>query len=124
MIYGRLILRPYMLRMINKKTLIGLTLLIMLVVVVGRFHNKRNHHYTVDVINIEQGWGYNILCDNKLIIHQPYMPAKNGQFTFQNKYDAKKTGQLVVKKLQNSQSPRIRIGELDSIIKNSDKVTN
>jgi len=112
-----------MLRMINKKTLIGLTLLIMLVVVVGRFHNKRNHHYTVDVINIEQGWGYNILCDNKLIIHQPYMPAKNGQFTFQNKYDAKKTGQLVVKKLQNSQSPRIRIDELDSIIKNSDKVT-
>lgn len=95
-----------------------------MLVVVGRFHNKRDHHYTVDVINIEKGWGYNILRDNKLIIHQPYIPAKNGQFVFRNKYDAKKTGQLVVKKLQNSQSPRIRIDELDSIIKNSNKETS
>jgi Domain of unknown function (DUF4907) len=111
-----------MLKMINKKTLYGLTLLIMLVVF-GSVLNKRDHHYTVDVINSEQGWGYNILYNNKLIIHQPYMPAKNGQFAFQNKYDAKKTGQLVVKKLQNCQSPRVRIDELDSIIKSSDKVT-
>jgi hypothetical protein len=111
-----------MLRMINKKTFLGLTLLIMLVVFESVL-NKRDHHYTVDVISSEQGWGYNILCDNKLIIHQPYMPAKNGQFAFQNKYDAKKTGQLVVKKLQNFQSPRIRIDELDAIINNPDKIT-
>jgi hypothetical protein len=109
-------------RMINKKILLGLILPIMLIVF-GCLLSKTDNHYTVDVIKSELGWGYNILCDNKLIIHQPYMPAKNGQFAFQNKYDAKKTGQLVVKKLQNLQSPRIKIDELDSIIKNSHTVT-
>lgn len=122
MIFGRLILRPNMMSMINKKILTGLALLLMLVGI-GIVFNNRDHHYTVDVINSEQGWGYNILFDNKLIIHQPYMPAGSGQVAFGDKYSARKTGGLVVKKLQNNQSPSITRDELNSIIKHTNKVT-
>jgi hypothetical protein len=111
-----------MMSMINKKILTGLALLLMLVGI-GSVFNNRDHHYTVDVIKSEQGWGYNILFDNKLIIHQPYMPAGNGQVAFGDKYSARKIGGLVVKKLQNNQSPSITRDELHSIIKNTNKVT-
>jgi hypothetical protein len=104
--------------MINKKILAGIVLLLILVAV-GIVINNRNHHYVVNLIESKQGWGYNILRGNKLIIHQPYMPAVSGQIPFGNKYSAKKTGHLVVKKLQNKLSPRIKIDELDSIIKDS-----
>ena len=108
-------------RMINRKTFIGLALLIMSVVA-GFVFNNRDHHYTVVVIKSEQGWGYNILCDDKLIIHQPYMPAIRGQVAFRDKYLASKTGSLVIKKLQNNQSPGITIDELNSINKNTNKI--
>jgi hypothetical protein len=52
--------------MINKKILTGLALLLMLVVIGIPFKN-RDRHYTVDVIKSEQGWSYNISCDNNLI---------------------------------------------------------
>jgi hypothetical protein len=102
-----------MMRMINKKTYIGLALLITLVVV-GIVFNNRNHHYKVVVIKSEQGWGYDILNENKIIIHQPYMPAVNGDISFGDKYSARKTGLLVVRKLENNLSPRISLDELNS----------
>jgi hypothetical protein len=48
------------------------------------------------------------------------MPAINGQIAFRKKEAAKKTGLLIVKKLQNKISPRIEVNELDSIIRDSD----
>jgi hypothetical protein len=53
----------------------------------------------------------------KVIIHQPYMPAINGEVAFGDEYLARKTGQLVVKKLQNNQSTSITRDELNSLLK-------
>jgi hypothetical protein len=108
--------------MINKKILTGLTFLVMLVVV-GIIFNYRDHHYTVVVIYSEHGWGYNILRDNKPIIHQPYMPVVSGQVAFGDKSLARKTGRLVVKKLQNNQSPTITRDELNSLLRNINSLT-
>jgi hypothetical protein len=109
--------------MINKKIFTGLALLLILAVI-GIVFNNREHHYTVDVINSGKGWGYDILFDNKLIIHQPYMPVVDGQVAFVNKCSARKTGSLVVKKLQNNQSPGITRDELNSFLKNKNNLTN
>jgi hypothetical protein len=108
--------------MINKKILTGLALLLILAVISIIFNN-RDHNYRVKVFNSEHGWGYDILIKNKLIIHQPYMPTVSGQVAFGDKSLARKTGRLVVKKLQNNQSPSITKDELNSIIKNTNEVT-
>lgn len=106
--------------MINKKTLVVITLLfILVVIVVGVVINNRKYQYSINVIKSEQGWGYDILQGKKLIIHQPYMPGINGRVAFENKSAAKKTGQLVVKKLRGKKSPSINTDELNSIIKNT-----
>jgi len=105
-----------MMRTINKKILKGLSILLVLVAA-GIMYGNQNYHYTVVVINSDQGWGYNILYDNKLIIHQPFIPSVSGQVAFKDKKSARKTGHMVAKKLHNHQSPRITRNDLESIIK-------
>lgn len=111
-----------MMRIINKKIL-TILLLLLVFASAGIIINKSTHHYKVVLINSKQGWGYDIICDYKITIHQPYMPVVSGQIAFGDKYQAKKTGHLVVKKLRNNQSPRITIDELNSIIKTQKKVS-
>jgi hypothetical protein len=101
--------------MTNKKILVGLVFLLILAAT-GIVYGYKNYHYAVEVITSEQGWGYNILYNNKLIIHQPYIPSVSGQIAFGDKSSARKTGQLMVKKLKNKQSPAITRAELDYIL--------
>jgi uncharacterized membrane protein SpoIIM required for sporulation len=107
--------------MTNKKRLAGFAvLLILVVVVVGFVIYTRKYQYSVCVIKSDQGWGYDILQGKRLIIHQPYMPAVNGQITFRDKNAARKTGQLVVKKIREKRLPTININEINAIIKSTD----
>jgi len=48
------------------------------------------------------------------------MPGISGQVAFENKNSARKTGQLVVKKIKNKKPPAVNIDELNSIIKRTD----
>lgn len=105
--------------MIIKKILACIALLLIIVVAGVAIHNRK-HQYSVYVIKSEQGWGYDILQGKRLIIHQPYMPGVSGQVAFENKNSARKTGQLVVKKIKNKKTPTVNIDELNSIIKNTD----
>ena len=34
--------------------------------------------YTYELLEIENGYGFNILCDNNVIIKQDYMPDADG----------------------------------------------
>jgi hypothetical protein len=105
-----------MMKLINKKILRGIFVFLMLVTV-WIVINSRNHLYSVNVIRSHQGWGYNIQKGRRIIIHQPFMPAINGQIAFRTKNSAKKTGIMVVKKLRGNQSPVINKDELNSICK-------
>jgi hypothetical protein len=91
----------------------------LILVVIGFTINNRKNQYSVCVIKSAQGWGYDILHGGKIIIHQPYMPGISGHVAFKNKSSARKTGQLVVKKFREKRSPAINIGELNSIIKDT-----
>lgn len=91
----------------------------MILVVAGFAINNRKNQYSVSVIKSNEGWGYDILHGKKIIIHQPYMPGISGHVAFKNKNSARKTGQLVVKKFREKRSPAINIGELNSIIKDT-----
>ena len=63
-----------------------------------------------------KGWGYDIYVDNKLFVHQPYIPAVTGLQGFKSESDAKKTGELILYKIKNQViPPSISIHELDSL---------
>jgi hypothetical protein len=101
-------------RMTNKKLNIGLAFLLIIMVSVASI-TRRSHEYYVNVFASEGGWGYDILYKHRTIIHQPYIPAIEGQRPFSTKLLAEKTGRLVINKLRNNKSPGLTVGEINSI---------
>jgi hypothetical protein len=76
-------------------------------------HGKEDRVYVeVKPIQTSNGWGYNILTDGKIYIHQEYIPAVVGRRAFKTKEDALKVGRKVISKLSTRQMPTISIDEL------------
>lgn len=50
-------------------------------------------------------FGYDILMDNRTLIHQPSMPAMPGNKGFSTKADAEKVAQLVIGKIRKGEMP-------------------
>jgi hypothetical protein len=77
---------------------------------------RRGHFYEVDLFRSSNGWGYDVLVKNKTYIHQPYMPAVEGQIPFSTRQSARKTGRLVIKKIRNHEIPAVTPEEIKAII--------
>jgi hypothetical protein len=101
---------------INKKLFIVYALFLVIILFVLTY-TKRGHSYELDLYKSKQGWGYDILRNNKIYIHQPYIPAVEGQVPFRDKQSARNTGRLVIKKIRKHKSPAITKQELESLIK-------
>jgi hypothetical protein len=54
-----------------------------------------------------EGYGYDILHNNQVIIHQEFIPALEGKQLFQSREDAVKIGNVVLKKIKNKKPPGI-----------------
>jgi hypothetical protein len=52
-------------------------------------------------------WGYEILIDKKVYIHQEFIPALEGNQLFKNKKDALKVGRAVMYKIKNKKLPAL-----------------
>jgi hypothetical protein len=110
---------PFLTKMTKRKRLFVFALLSVLILAAVAY-TSRGHFYKVNVYKNCQGWGYDILVKNKLYIHQPFIPAVEGQVAFKDKQSARKTGRLVIKKLKNHNTPAVTKEELKSILKNKD----
>jgi len=62
-----------------------------------------------------RGWGYEIMVDHKIFIHQEYIPAISGKKAFFSEEDAMKTAGLVVQKLVKGKPVAITRNDLDSL---------
>jgi len=64
-----------------------------------------------------EGWGYQIYRGKKMLIDQSTIPAVGGNRKFMSEEDAKKVGELVLKKLSSNglDLPSISVFELDSL---------
>jgi hypothetical protein len=51
------------------------------------------------------GYGYDIIMDGEVKIHQPIIPVIEGTQGFASEAQAKKTAQLVITKIQNNEFP-------------------
>lgn len=61
-------------------------------------------------------WGYDIYMNGALYIHQPNIPAVQGNRGFRSEQAAKTTGTFVIYKVSNNiVPPTISVAELDSL---------
>lgn len=78
--------------------------------------NYTTHIFLVDSANPKSGFGYNVLVDNKIFVHQPSIPSIPGNKTFDTKEKAERVANLVAMKLKNNiMPPSVSKNELDSL---------
>jgi len=61
------------------------------------------------------GWGYDIVMNKKLIIHQEYIPAIAEKKEFQTEKQADAAAQLVLSKLKNNKFPTVSKAEVEQV---------
>ncbi len=76
---------------------------------------KKSNGLDIKITKEKTGYGYQIIRDKKTFINQPYIPAIPGEQTFKDSQQARRTADLVIKKIGNSSFPRISVDELDSM---------
>jgi hypothetical protein len=103
-------------KMIKKRSYLYFALLLV-IILSAVIYTGRGHFYEIDLFKSGNGWGYDVLVKNKPYIHQPYMPAVEGQVPFRSRKSAKKTGRLVIKKIRNHEIPAITAEEIKAIIR-------
>lgn len=64
---------------------------------------ERGLHY--NVFKAENGWGYDVLMNGKIFIHQPIIPGKPGLNGFSTKEEAAIGAQNVIEKIKSGQNP-------------------
>jgi hypothetical protein len=57
------------------------------------------------ISGINNTWGYDILVNNKLTIHQPSIPSQPGNEGFKTKESAEKVAKLVIQKMKKGEMP-------------------
>jgi len=68
------------------------------------------------------GWGYDIIVNRKLLIHQEYIPAIAQKKEFSTEKQAAQAAQLVMSKLKNNKLPTLSLVEVEQICKTGDSV--
>tara|TARA_R110002167_G_scaffold360907_1_gene578747 strand:+ start:4702 stop:5043 length:342 start_codon:yes stop_codon:yes gene_type:complete len=65
-----------------------------------------------NILSVDDGYGYQIFKDGKLVIQQEYIPAISGQYSFRKLEDAQTVANLVRNKLMNGHEPMVTVKEL------------
>ncbi|PCE62647.1 DUF4907 domain-containing protein [Sediminicola luteus] len=106
-----------MMKMTNVQLFLGGGLLLLTILLVFRGFNRHEEQgpvspFTHEVIRKASGYGYIIYHNDKVLIKQEYIPVISGKNKFPNRSSAKKTAQLVVRKLELGIDPRVSLEEL------------
>lgn len=86
------------------------------------YNPYENSDITVDPFKVDSlesngsgGWGYDILINGKLYIHQPIIPGVQGNRVFSSEEKAREAGELIVSKIRNNiLPPSVSVEELDN----------
>ncbi len=96
-----------------------LLLALALIVYMGirRRNQWKKDHMLVELraIQTPKGWGYDILTDGKVFVHQNIIPAIPGEYGFRTKEDALKVGKVVYNRVMAGQIPMVSVEEIRSL---------
>ncbi|PZR23236.1 MAG: hypothetical protein DI535_24430 [Citrobacter freundii] len=77
---------------------------------------KKTARYKAVVFSVSNGWGYDILVDDSVIIHQESIPSYGNGLAFPEKEQAQQAANLVLKKLKQDEGlPTLSRFELKEI---------
>ena len=81
-------------------------------------NNCNSKEIKIKTFRVKNGWGFDILMFNQKYIHQPNIPAINGEMPFKTKKNALKIAELMkIKICNNIIPPTITIEEINNLIK-------
>jgi len=72
------------------------------------------------VFKLVNGWGYDILVNDTILIHQESVPVVQNEQPFLNKDQAEKTAALVIQKIKTGQHPTLTKFDLDKIMRSDE----
>lgn len=78
--------------------------------------SPKDPELTIKIFEAENGWGYSIFEQEKLVIRQQYIPVINNKTSFKTQKDALIVGTIVLEKLKHHKSPSISAEELKNSI--------
>lgn len=88
-------------------------LIVILIVLNIKF--KPNEKYEVEVYEVNNGYGYSIKDENKIVIKQDFIPAISGKKAFCNAKDARKVAEVVKLKIVEGKTPTIVLNDLKNL---------
>jgi hypothetical protein len=90
-----------------------------LLFVYTRYNRKPNRsdwvQLTYTTYHTPLGWGYDVLVNDSLFIHQQQMPAVEGTRGFSSQKEAEKVAELVIARMKRKELPTILLRDLDSL---------
>lgn len=71
---------------------------------------------TYQCYNSAQGWGYDVLTDNrKIVIHQPFIPGISGTRGFPKEEQARAAAQIVIENIKSGGMPSLTHQQLQQL---------
>jgi len=67
---------------------------------------------TTETFTVEGGWGYQVIVNGKVYIHQPFVPGNN-RAPFPSEKSARKASRLVENKIRTGLAPNLTREELE-----------
>ncbi len=120
-IVGHLIIYPKQIMKLSKHTITVLltSLLISTMILAYKIRQqpvKETARYSAEVFSVWNGWGYDILVGDSVIIHQESIPSIGKQIPFPEKEQAEQAASLVLKKMStNNGLPTLTRPEIEKI---------
>lgn len=104
----------------HNTVILSSSVLIAIIIAVGIIKSRDSNRFESRVFKVVNGWGYDILVNDTVVIHQESVPVMENQQPFVKKEDAIQTAELVIQKLKNGEPPSLTKFDLEKIIRVSD----
>lgn len=77
--------------------------------------NIKSGQITAKIFEGFNGWGYDILAYDSLLIHQESVPSMPGKAGFRKKEQAEQTAELIIHKMKKGKFPTVTKFEIEKI---------
>ena len=106
--------------MIKKNWIYILFVFAIILFIVTRFKKSTNGHQGEVLLSLKTfqtplGWGYDILTNDSVFIHQEFIPSIEGRKGFLSEAEASIVGNLSIERIKHRQLPNIKLTDLDSL---------
>lgn len=93
--------------------------MVVLILAIGLVYYLENSAdtYSYKIYKVNDGYGYQVLVNDKLLIKQDFVPTLEGFTAFTTKNQAESAAKQVVSKLRNNEIPALTNTEIDKLIR-------